>query len=447
MDTIVAISTPIGRGGIGIVRLSGEPLDIAFKIFKSAGIQNKDIMPQFMYFGTIMTEGFYDKGYMVYFKAPKSFTGEDIIEFHCHGGIRILQGIVAECIKNGARPAEAGEFTKRAFMNGKMALADAEGVIDMINADSEEAVNAAYRLMSGHLTDEIRMIQAKLTDIITDLEAVLDYPEELENEILPKSCESLQDILNSLEKPVKYKTYGKMAKFGIDVAIVGETNVGKSSLMNALLGDNRAIVSDIRGTTRDIIRESLEYKGIKINLIDTAGIRVSGDVIEQEGVKRAKDAALSADLVIMLNDITQKENVESKQIEQNLQGKRVIKVYNKSDLIVGEKTGKKLENGETVFIISAKTKDGITELLNEIAGIYLNGKISGGEIMTNERHLFAVQRAYNSVAEAINNYENVSTDCILLDLKEAWQALGEITGDTVTEDIIDNIFNKFCVGK
>lgn len=446
METIVAISTPLGRGGIGIVRLSGKPLPIAFKIFNAKSLDAKKISSHHMYFGTIKTEAFSDKGYMVYFKGPKSYTGEDIIEFHCHGGIRIMQGIVNECIKLGARPAMAGEFTRQAFLNGKMALADAEGVIDMINSDSVEAVKVAYRLMSGHLSNDIKQIQDNLADIITSLEAVLDYPEELEEELSPEYNKEIKNILYSLEKQLQHKAYGKMAKYGIDVAIVGETNVGKSSLMNAMLGENRAIVSDIKGTTRDIIKESFEYKGVKINLIDTAGIRKTVDIIEQEGVNRAKSVALSADLVIMLYDISQSENMQNIEIYNYFKDKKIIEVYNKSDLVEG-KNDIFLSKNDSALVISAKNKKGIDKLLNEIAELYFGGKIEVAELMTNERHLYATQKAYDAINDAYTNLNMASIDCIILDLKNAWVALGEITGETVTEDIVDNIFNKFCVGK
>lgn len=443
MDTIVAISTPVGRGGIGVVRLSGNPLPIALKLFTSTEIKpDEQILPKYMYFGTISACGFSDKGYMVYFKAPKSYTGEDIVEFHLHGGMRIVEGIVSACAELGARPAERGEFTKRAFLNGKLALSDAEGVIDMINADSTEAVRAAYRMMTGHLSGRVKELQNRLTDVITALEAVLDYPEELEDETLPETKQQVADVYADLSRLTEKRAYGKMVKNGIDVALIGDTNVGKSSLLNAMLGFDRAIVSNVRGTTRDTVSESMEYKGKKFNFIDTAGIRESEDVIENYGVKRALSAVKTADLVIRLHDLTAENDEENQVIDLAVADKRVIDVYNKKDIAKGQ-----LAKNENDVYLSAKTKEGVDDLLDKIAQVFEAEKPSEGEVLTSERHLFAVKAAADKLAEVIKNFDLTTTDCNLTALTEAWKDLGEITGETVTEKIIDNIFDKFCVGK
>lgn len=440
--TIVAISTPLGAGGIGIIRLSGvEALKIASELFCSNEVVNGAYTAKYMYFGTVSADGYRDKGYMVYFKAPNSFTGEDVVELQLHGGVKLLEGVVEAAVKMGARPADKGEFTKRAFLNGKLALSDAEGVIDMINADSEAGLNAAYRLMSGDLSKKIYAVQEKLFETITNLEAVLDYPEELEDETLPEEKIRLKEIAESLLPLINSESYGKMAKYGIKVVLAGATNVGKSSLINKLLSEDRAIVTDIAGTTRDLLNESLIYKGVKINLTDTAGIRLSGNEIEMEGIRRAKEAIKGADVVLYVKDISEK--YDNTEIEE-LTGKRVIEVYNKSDLQKDVKFGK--VNGQT-FYISAKTGEGVEELLDEIAGLYLKGQASSSEMLTSERHLYAVKTAYGFISSAIANYGEVPTDCLLVDLKEAWRALGEITGSTASEDIISSIFSRFCVGK
>ena len=299
---IAAISTAVQTGGIAVIRLSGEQsLDVAARLFTAKKLKDGfKPDPGYMYLGTIDAGGFCDKCYMVYFRGPASFTGEDVVEFHLHGGVRLAQGVLDACCAAGARPAERGEFTKRAFLNGKLALADAEGVIDMINADSRAALSAAYRLMEGELSAKVRIIQDLLFDTVTGLEATLDYPDEMEDEQLPSAYGRILQALEMLEPLIKGQSYGQMAKYGINAVLTGRTNVGKSSLMNKMLGSQRAIVTEKAGTTRDVITESLEHNGVKINLADTAGIRESADEIEQEGVKRAKNALSSADLVIFV---------------------------------------------------------------------------------------------------------------------------------------------------
>lgn len=439
-NTIVAISTPVGAGGIGIVRLSGErSLELAERLFTAKKLNYADIIPNYMYFGELSAGGYSDRGYMVYFKAPASFTGEDIVEFHLHGGVKLLEGVVAACVKEGASPAAAGEFTKRAYLNGKLALSDAEGVIDMINADSEAALNAAYRLMTGKLSRIAYQIEGELFDAITALEAVLDYPDELEDETLPEVDKLLDGAIAKLTPLVQSETYGTMAKYGISVVLAGATNAGKSSLLNALLGDDRAIVNAKEGTTRDLITESREYKGVKINFTDTAGLRNTDDEIEQEGVKRAENAILSADLVLYVIDGT---SAEAAKPLKGADGKRVYTVYNKSDL-----GGFNPPRGEDVFLTSAATGEGVEQLLDAIAALYIGGKATDGEIVTNKRHAEAVRQAYELLSSAKGGVGSVTADCLLVDVKGAWQALGEITGTTTDDRIIDAIFSRFCVGK
>ena len=413
MDTIVALSTPAGKGGIAVIRLSGNPLPIARAVFETKAI-NGEIKPNFMYFGKINAKDFSDLGYMVYFKSPKSYTGEDVVEFHVHGGTRIAKG---------ARLAERGEFTRRAFLNGKMDLSDAEGVIDMINADSADAVKAAYRLMTGKLSKAVKDVQNDLKTVLTGLVAVLE-----------KIVKTLTALQNS-------RAYGKMIKEGMDVALVGDTNVGKSSLMNAILGYDRAIVSSIKGTTRDFISDSFELSGKKINLCDTAGIRESNDEIEKEGINRSISIVKDARLVLRVLDATQGKP-ENRALENALLGKKVVEVYNKSDLINNAK------NEENKIFVSAKTGDGIDELLKIVAKYFDEEKTSESEVLTSERQLSSVTTAKEKVEEGLNALKaGVTTDCVISVLTEGYTALGEITGETVSEKIIDDIFDKFCVGK
>ena len=301
MKTIAAISTPLGKGGIGIVRLSGEDsLTIADKVFTAESFSISDVKANYMYFGYFKGSDFSDKGYMVYFKAPKSFTGEDTVEFQLHGGIRLLEGVVNECVKYGAVPAERGEFTKRAFLNGKLMLSDAEGIIDMINADSAASLRAGFRLMQGYLAKEVVSLERELTDLISSLEASLDYPEEMEDEVLPEIPKIKNSVGSRLEKLKNTASTGKIIKEGIDVALIGEANVGKSSLLNRLVGKDRAIVTDVAGTTRDVIEVFAEYEGVKINFIDTAGIRESDDLVEKFGIEKSKETAKPMEIIFVL---------------------------------------------------------------------------------------------------------------------------------------------------
>lgn len=447
MKTIVAISTPIGRGGIGIVRMSGDDAkNIASQIFFKKGLDFSALVPNVMYFGTVSGRDFSDRCYMVWFKAPKTYTGEDVVEFQCHGGVKLTALVVNECILRGAEMAAPGEFTKRAFLNGKMALSDAEGVIDLINADSEAGVNAAYRLMTGKLAGEIGEIQKTIFDVICDLEAVLDYPEELEDENIPQGKIGLDAALKKLAPLAKSESYGKMAKYGINVVMCGDTNVGKSSLMNAMLKENRAIVTPVAGTTRDLIGESFLHGCVKINLTDTAGIRESADEIEQEGIKRAKNAVLSADLVLYVKDGT--ELGKEMEVPAEAQGKRLVTVINKGDLLgEGVRYGEQKEAKEKTFVVSAKNGDGVEELLDYIVSVFNEGKVLGTEVITEKRHLSAVLKAKKHLEDALENYDALPSDCILVDVKAAWQALGEITGSTSSEEVVNAIFDKFCVGK
>lgn len=435
MSTIAAISSPIGTGGIGIVRVSGEDaLKIADAIFIFKGKKN-NWSPLVMHFGTFKAIDFEDKGYAVYFPKDKSFTGEDTVEFYLHGGVRIMKGALETLLSKGAVSAQGGEFTKRAFLNGRMSLADAEGVIDMINAESASALNAAYRLMDGEVAKTINIIIEDLETLISTLEATLDYPDEMEDEVLPSLPIEIDKIISKVNALLGTAKAGKMAKYGINVVLTGKTNAGKSSLMNALLKDNRAIVTPIAGTTRDTIEDTLEYKGIRINLVDTAGIRESNDVVEKEGIERAKKAIEGADIILHVIDI-----LDDDKQEVDYKNKVVYKVYNKCDL----KEVKEKEAG--AFYISAKNSFGIDNLLDEIVLLYEKSSIGGGEIITSERHVSALYRAQKALLSAKCEI-NDTLDCILIDLREAYNSLGEITGKTANEDVVDSIFKRFCVGK
>ena len=446
MKTIATISTPIGSGAIGIIRMSGDDaLKIANKIFSTKSLPSfLDATPNMMYYGTITTATIKDTVLAVYFKNPKSYTGEDLVEFQCHGGVRIVDEILKACLDNGASIADKGEFTKRAFLNGKITLSDAEGIIDMINAESIAAINAGYRLSKGGISDKIAAIQDSILYCVSQLEASLDYPEEMEdetkidcNKTLSKEKEELKALLNTTN-------IGGYIKQGIAVAIVGIANVGKSSLLNNLLGRERAIVTEIAGTTRDSIEESIEVNGVLLKLIDTAGIRQTEDVVESIGVERSLDAAKSADVVIFVTESGRDFNDEEKHILSSLEkeNKKIILAYNKCDKV------SPLASQKDGFAISAKKNINIDNLKKAIVDMFISNKIDGSStIITNQRHAEAIKVAINELETTLKILDKEPVECVLVNLRNAYFALGEITGNCATEDIIDNIFSKFCLGK
>ncbi|HEY8390574.1 MAG TPA: tRNA uridine-5-carboxymethylaminomethyl(34) synthesis GTPase MnmE [Clostridia bacterium] len=437
MKTICAISTPIGIGGISIIRMSGpESLNIAKKIFSPYHSNWDNVEPRKMYLGKIKTEHFTDKGLCVYFQAPNSYTGEDIIEFHLHGGNALTNGVLRQCIDLGASLAEPGEFTKRGFLNGKLSLSSAEGVIEMINAQSEAEVNAGYNLLEGSLNKQCTQIQNKITDILAELEAALDYPEEdLEILTLNEAKKSIEEFIKPLQKLKETQNTAKFVKDGIRIAIAGKPNVGKSSLLNALIQYDRAIVTDIPGTTRDTIDDSFSYKGINFIITDTAGLRNTDDNIEKLGIERSYKSIKNSDVVLFLIDDT--FGKEDKKLLDDINKKNILIIKNKSDI--------SSELGNADMLISAKNGDGIAELKECIYNMFIDNKIiSGGLMLTNARHISAVNRALKSLNIALQADQ---PDLMAMDLKDAWDALGEITGTTVSETIIDRIFEKFCLGK
>lgn len=436
MSTIAAISSPIGVGGIGIVRVSGdEALRIADAIFD---FEHKvQWQPLHMHFGTFVARDFKDRGYAVYFPAKQAYTGEDTVEFYLHGGVRIMQGALDEILSRGATLAGKGEFTKRAFLAGRMSLADAEGVMDMISAESAAGIRAAYALMEGEVSKRIDALLDSLGGIIAGLEATLDYPDEMEDEVLPSLPAGITQILDGIEALLSTARQGKIAKYGVTCALVGAPNAGKSSLLNAMLGQNRAIVADVAGTTRDTVEGSLEYDGVKINLIDTAGLgSQASDDIEQEGMRRAKRAADSADIILHVVD-RGSDAYDGLEFE----GKLVFEVFNKCDLY-----GFAIPRIMYGFAVSAATGEGVEEVLRAIASTFKSGDAQNGELITNSRHISALYRAKQALKGSIASLDG-TIDLTLVDLREAYDALGEITGRTAKEDVVNSIFDRFCVGK
>lgn len=443
-DTVVAISTGSTSGAISIVRLSGEKsLEIANKIFMSIkNTRPSNFESRYLELGTISTKNFKEQAMCVVFRAPKSYTGETIVEFQCHGGLKIAQGIVEECMRLGARLATNGEFTKRAFINGKMSLASAEGVMDMINAESDSQIRAGYELLSGSLSQKIYEYQDELVDILSEIEVSFDYPEE-DIEYITKTGVSkrLKVLSINLDELIKSFGAGKILSSGINVLIVGKPNVGKSSLLNALLKKERAIVTSVAGTTRDTVEDSFAINGVKINIIDTAGIHETQDFVEKIGVQKSKDLINRADIVLFVLDLSRPQSIEDQQIFDLIKNKTYIKVANKADIANVENIDDK------TVVVSSVTESGIEELKQKIYSIVASPLTNeSGLIITNARHQQALKNAKESIDKALVGLDG-TLDLVSIDLKLAYSALGEITGNTTGEDILDSIFSKFCLGK
>lgn len=441
MDTIVALATPLqAHGAVGIVRLSGEDaLVTAQKIFCPFGKKQPDAAPGTMFLGTVSAGKLKDKAFCVYHKAPKSYTGEDVVELQFHGGRAVAKHILTALTEAGARPAEAGEFTKRAFLNGKMTLAEAEGVADIINAESEAAARQAYRMLSGELSKEIAACEALLLAAAANVEAVLDYPEELTDDLSAPTRTLLETVKTRLDILLNGAADRRYVTDGVSVAIAGLTNVGKSSLLNALIKDDRAIVTDIAGTTRDVMRESFELDGIRMHLLDTAGIRESADTVEAIGVTRAKKAVEGADLVLFVMDLSVPEEETERALRAEMQAEKTIFVANKGDAARYAR--------EAAVVIEAKTGKNLAELTRLMAEKLKLSALTSGVTLTRERHIFAVREARDAVEQALSGYEVTTADCLAVDIKSAYRALTAITGEDASEAIVDKIFSEFCVGK
>ncbi len=439
---ISAISTASGVGGVAIIRLSGENvLEILEKMFKplQKNIKVKDFEPYKLYVGEIDGGSFTDFGMAVYFKGPKSYTGEDMVEIHCHGGLAIQRGILKQTFNLGALPATKGEFTKRAFINGKLSLDSAEGLIDMINSESIAGVKVGYSLYREKLYNKINALQDSLTYSLASIDADIDYPEEdLEETALDEVKSTLQNTLKEVKGLLNKYNDGNKIKNGISVAIIGKPNTGKSSILNALLDYDKAIVSSVEGTTRDVVEGTLNINGVKFDFYDTAGIRETYDNIEKLGIERSEKILKTADIVLLVLDGSNELTETDKKIIESVKDKEAITVYNKSDI-------KAVENA---FSISAKTGEGIEELKSEIySKAFKNGIDLNGEYITEERHFTSLKNAEASLNDALSNIGSVPLDLIAEDIKSVWSYLGEITGKTASEEIIDEIFKKFCVGK
>ena len=458
MSTIAAISTAPAIGGIGIVRMSGKDcFEVLEKIFKPKNPETiENIAGYIIKYGTIVnpeTNRVVDEVLVSYFKCPKSYTAENMCEINSHGGIVVLREILELCLKNGAELAKPGEFTERAFLNGRIDLTQAEAIIDIINAKSTREAQESANQLEGYLSRKINEIREKIMDIMVKIEANIDYPEYDVEEVSNKDAENkLKEIENELIKLSKTFENGKILKEGVKIAIIGSPNAGKSSLLNSMLKEERAIVTDIAGTTRDIIEEQISIEGIPFKVIDTAGIRDAKDKIEQIGIEKSKKAANEADVILAVFDSSVPLNDEDREILNLLKHKKSIIVLNKTDLkqIVNNECKEIQDVNTEVINISLKNNEGLEKIYESLVKMFNLNQINlDNELtITNIRHQELINKAIENTRMALNDLNNsMPIDIISINIKEILEHLGEITGDNVSEDIIKSIFAKFCLGK
>ncbi|MCI9062069.1 MULTISPECIES: tRNA uridine-5-carboxymethylaminomethyl(34) synthesis GTPase MnmE [Romboutsia] len=455
-DTIAAIATAPGEGGIGIVRISGEKsLEVAQSIFKSkSGKMIKDYNTRTLIYGKIVDgEKVIDEVLVAYMKGPNSYTAEDVIEINCHGGFISVKKILELILSKGVRIADAGEFTKRAFLNGRIDLSQAEAIIDVIKSKTDMAHEVAQNQLEGILAKKIKDLRMNVTEVLAHLEVSIDFAEEDVEEITYQTLEEKSlELRNEIKKLYDTAESGKILRDGLKTVIVGKPNVGKSSLLNSILGENRAIVTDIAGTTRDVIEEFVNIKGIPLKIVDTAGIRETEDVVEKIGVEKSRESFSTADLVIMVLDASRKLSEEDMEILESIKNKKTIVLLNKVDLeaqIELEKI-KEFVSSDDIIEISALKNQGIEELQDKIESMVYQGSVknSSNLMITNSRHKDALFKAYESINDAISAIEQrMPYDFIEVDFKNIWDYLGYINGDTVREDLLDTIFANFCIGK
>ena len=454
-DTIAAVATAMGEGGIGIVRISGEnALSILEKVFCS--VKNRPTENRKLTYGFV-TDNFtgekIDEVMAVYMKAPHSYTAEDVVEIQCHGSIVSLRKILALVLKNGARLAEPGEFTKRAFLNGRLDLSQAEAVIDLVRAKSDKTFDVALSQLEGSFSKKIKEIRSDLVDILVNITVNIDYPDEdIEVITYENLISGLGNVKAKVDSLLATADTGRILREGLNIAIIGKPNVGKSSLMNALLRETRAIVTEIPGTTRDTIEEALTIRNIPVKLTDTAGIRHTDDVIEKIGIEKSKESFNKADLVIFMVDNSRPLDDEDREIIEYIGDRKVLAVINKTDLenrLDISEIKRKLPNG--IFIETSMAKeDGISRIEDEIENLVYGGKVKQNDSMmvTNVRHKALLEEASSALKDAASMAgAGEALEFLEIDVNRAYEALGEIIGEAVNEDIINEVFARFCLGK
>ena len=457
-ETIAAISTAPGEAGIGIVRMSGDQaFPIVDKLFISSSAKTfTELKNRSINHGYIIdpkTNNKIDEVLVSKMMAPNTYTKEDIVEINCHGGTLVVKRILELLLRNGASLAEPGEFTKRAFLNGRMDLSQAEAVIDLITAKTNKGMDLAFHQLEGKLSIKINEVRDKLLNMLAHIEASIEYPEyDIEEITYDNLLKQSQEVKKEIDSLLDTADTGKILREGLNTVIIGKPNVGKSSLLNALLREGRAIVTDVPGTTRDIIEDYINIRGIPLKLIDTAGIRETEDIIERIGVEKSKELMEKADLILFILDISTPLSKEDKMLIELLKDKKAIVLFNKTDLKAKWSIGelKSYFKGKTIIEISALKGQGLEKLEDEIYQMVYGGQVSAGDtgLVSNIRHKNLLERALESVNITIETIkEALPLELISIDLKDCWDLLGQITGDTIEEDIIDQIFANFCIGK
>lgn len=450
-DCIAAISSATGEAGIGIVRMTGEGcVDVLDSVFKRAN-ENADLINRKMTYGHIVDDNeIVDEVLVCYMKAPHTYTREDVVEIYTHGGVVAVRKVLEVLLNNGARLAEAGEFTKRAFLNGRIDLSQAEAIIDMIKAKTDKAYSVSMKQLEGSVNRNIKQLRDKLLDMLSHVEYSINFTEDMQDELdnTPVLNEG-KEVLDKLKKLSESANRGRIIRDGINTTIIGKPNVGKSSLLNALLKENRAIVTDIPGTTRDVIEEYIDLDGISLKINDTAGIRDTEDIVEKIGVEKSVSFISDSDLIIAIFDSSREFDDEDRKILDLIRDKKSIVLLNKIDLDGGFDFDENLEGIEVIHT-SIKNNEGIEDLENKIIEMFNDGYIEANNdnIITNIRHRDIINKAIKSLESSLHDMEaGVPIDCFEVDLRNAWEILGEITGETVDDDVLNKIFSDFCIGK
>ncbi|MDU1831855.1 MAG: tRNA uridine-5-carboxymethylaminomethyl(34) synthesis GTPase MnmE [Finegoldia sp.] len=450
-DCIAAISSATGEAGIGIVRMTGEGcVNVLDSMFKRAN-DNADLINRKMTYGHIVDDNeIVDEVLVCYMKAPHTYTREDVVEIYTHGGVVAVRKVLEVLLNNGARLAEAGEFTKRAFLNGRIDLSQAEAIIDMIKAKTDKAYSVSMKQLEGSVNRNIKQLRDQLLDMLSHVEYSINFTEDMQDELdnTPVLNEG-KEVLDKLKKLSESANRGRIIRDGINTTIIGKPNVGKSSLLNALLKENRAIVTDIPGTTRDVIEEYIDLDGISLKINDTAGIRDTEDIVEKIGVEKSVSFISDSDLIIAIFDSSREFDDEDRKILDLIRDKKSIVLLNKIDLDGGFDFDENLEGIEVIHT-SIKNNEGIEDLENKIIEMFNDGYIEANNdnIITNIRHRDIINKAIKSLESSLHDMEaGVPIDCFEVDLRNAWEILGEITGETVDDDVLNKIFSDFCIGK